>query len=78
MIGYLSGGCRLTKRTIKRLTRDLFGLEISVGMICKWEQHISRALAPIYDDLQQQLQQSSVHVDDTGWREGTCAPSSGP
>jgi len=64
-----SGGCRLGKRTIAQLARQLFGLRISLGMICKLERQAAEALDQPVAELAESIRGEHVHIDETSWRE---------
>jgi transposase len=60
---------RLSRRGICELARDLFGVTLSTGAVDAICQRASQALAGPHLHLQDWvLDQSAVHVDETGWR----------
>jgi transposase len=60
---------RISRRGIAELARDLFGVTLSTGSVDAICQRASEALAGPYLQLQDWvLDQSAVHVDETGWR----------
>jgi transposase len=60
---------RVSRRGICELARDLFGAPLSTGSVDAICQRASAALAGPYLHLQDWvLDQSAVHVDETGWR----------
>ena len=60
---------RVSRRGISELARDLFGVTLSTGAADAICQHASEALAGPHLQLQDWvLDQSAVHVDETGWR----------
>jgi transposase len=60
---------RVSRRGICELARDLFGVELSTGSADAICQRASAALAGPHLQLQDWvLDQSAVHVDETGWR----------
>src|SRR5262249_8981185 len=70
VLATLAGAYRLSKRQIQQVSRDLFGMSISTGMISKLEQQSARALEAPYQELATAVHQAEViHVDETGWRE---------
>ena len=44
-VGLLSGAYRMSKRNIKVLMRDAFGIELAVGTVSQLERHLSEAVA---------------------------------
>lgn len=69
ILALLSGGCRLGKRTIQQLANQLFGLTISLGMICKLERRVAQALEQPIGDLAEYVRTQPVNIDETSWRE---------
>ena len=60
---------RISRRGITELARDLFGTWLSTGAVDAICQRASDALAGPHCQLQDWvLDQSAVHVDETGWR----------
>lgn len=69
VLSLLSGGYRLGKRSVKQLAADLFGLDVSLGMISKLERQTAQALERPLAELLEHVRSQDVHVDETGWRE---------
>jgi transposase len=68
----LAGSYRLAKRPIQRLASDLFGLNISLGMISKLERRAAEALEPVVAELAAVVADApSAHIDETSWSEAT-------
>lgn len=66
-----AGAYRLSKRITQRLLDDLFGLQVSVGTISQLEAATTEAVAaPVQEARTFVQEQSSAHLDETGWREG--------
>jgi transposase len=66
-----TGAYRLSKRTTQRVLDDLFGLQVSVGTISHLEAATTEAVASPVEEARTFVQeQSSAHLDETGWREG--------
>jgi len=71
LVALLTGGCRLSKRKVKGLFLDLFGLDISLGSVSNCERAVSEALAtPVEEAHAFAQQQRAANVDETGWVEG--------
>ena len=65
-IGILVGKYRLSKREVKALLEEFFGLGISVGSVSNAEALISLSLKPSVDEVGQAIQKCSyLHVDET-------------
>ena len=65
----LTAAYRVSRRGVSELARELFGARLSVGTIDAICQRASEALAGPHLQLQDWvLDQTAVHVDETGWR----------
>ena len=65
----LTAGHRVSRRGIAELARDLFGVRLSTGSADAICQRASEALAGPHLQLADWvLDQTAVHVDETGWR----------
>ena len=66
-----TGAYRLSKRTTQRLLDDVFNLPLSLGTISNLEAATTQALAAPVEEARAYIEeQSSAHLDETGWREG--------
>ena len=69
-VGLLAGAYRLSKRNIRALLSDAFGLEVSLGTVSRLEQEVAAALArPVEEARAFVCRQGIVNVDETGWRQ---------
>lgn len=70
VVGMLHGRYRISHRDVVHLLADLFQLPISLGSVVTLQTTVSTALAPVYADIQTQVQATAVvNVDETGWKE---------
>jgi transposase len=70
ILAVLAGSYRLAKRPIQQLASDLFGLDISLGMIAKLERRAAEVLEPVVAELAAAIVASpSAHIDETSWAE---------
>lgn len=70
LIGVLSGKYRMSKRYIRELLRDLFGLDICLGTVSNTEARVSEVLAEPVEEAREFVRQQSVaHMDETGHKE---------
>lgn len=70
LVATLTGGYRLSKRLVQSLLIDLFGRELSVGMISESEEIVSSALQPVTQAAHDYVKQADiVHSDETGHKE---------
>ena len=77
MTANLSGTYRISKQNIVNMYRDIFDFNLSVGMVCKAEKTVSRALSAPVNQAKyfiRSADQVSVNSDETGFKEkGICS-----
>ena len=67
----LTGLYRLSKRNARRVLRELFGVEMSLGSVSQCERLMSDALARPHAELHRHVETLPiVHADETSWRQG--------
>jgi len=70
LVAILSGGYRLSKRSIVEIVHDLFGVEMSLGSVTACEQAVSMAVeAPVAEAHDFVQRQPVANADETSWRE---------
>jgi len=70
MVALLSGAYRISRRNVQQLMLDAFGVELSLGSISKIEGNLAETLCePHQAALRAVRRASSVHCDETSWRE---------
>ena len=70
-VSLLAGAYRLSKRNIRALLSDAFGLKVSLGTVSRLEQEVAAALAGAVEEARAFVRrQGIVNVDETGWRQG--------
>jgi transposase len=71
VIAYLKGPCHASYSTIRKFVRDVIGLTISRGQLCKIIGKVSRALERPYEELLGDLPgQPVLNIDETGHKHG--------
>lgn len=61
---------RLSRVKVKGLLAELFGLEVSTGLIDHTLREAGRSVAPLEGELVAEIEQAAlVHADETSWRE---------
>jgi transposase len=65
-----SGAYRLSKRSLKRLLADCFGLSISTGAICKQQRRTAEVLESPVAEVAEHVRTEHVNIDETSWLEG--------
>ena len=70
VVALLSGTYRISRRGIVQLCADLFGLEVSLGVVSKMEGKVSEMLVvPVEEARDHVRDHLVVGMDETGWRE---------
>lgn len=70
LIAYLKGPCHMSYGAIRKFLRDVVGVKLSRGQICKLVQKVSNSLDDSYKELLLLLlQQDHLNVDETGHKE---------
>ena len=70
---YLCLRMRLPRRKVSELMLELFGLQLSPALIDQTVHQAARSVAPLEQELAQQLEQAVlVHADETSWAEAKC------
>ncbi|MCL6506360.1 MAG: IS66 family transposase [Bryobacteraceae bacterium] len=70
VVTLLTGLGRLSQRLIAQTLRDLYGLNISDGLISRLQRLGRRALQPGYEEIAADVRSAAaVNIDETGWRE---------
>ena len=65
-----TGAYRISKRNVRDLLEDCFGVDLALGSICPLEQATSQAIAaPVEEALAYVQAQPVVNMDETGWRQ---------
>lgn len=68
ILGVLAGAYRLSKRNVRELARDVFGVTLSLGAISQLEARTSQALRAAHIEAAQSLSSTEVtYADETSW-----------
>jgi len=68
LIGYLVGS-RMSRRTLREVLGDVFGIPVSLGALSEAEARTSAAIATAFDEAEAHVQDQPVkHVDASTWR----------
>jgi transposase len=70
ILAMFAGSYRRAKRPIQQLASDLFGLDISLGMISKLERRAAEVLGPVVAEAAAAITAApSAPIDETSWSE---------
>ena len=68
IVGFFSGAGHLSKRLVKTMMKDLFGLDMCLGSVSACEKLVSYAVAEPVEQAHQYVQDSDVlYADETSW-----------
>jgi transposase len=71
-LGHLTGLHRVTRRGCREIAKTIFGIEISLGSVCKLHQEVSESLELSHNTIRQALpEQPVLNIDETGWKKQT-------
>jgi transposase len=69
-LAYLTGRHHLSKRAAEEISKDVFGVPVSLGTISALEQEVSAALQPAHAEALAAVQAAEVkNVDETSWKQ---------
>ncbi len=70
LVVLLSGRYRISRREVKNLCDEVFGLSLSVGSVANILKRSSKALKDPFDEVASAVKNAAVaYIDETGWRE---------
>ena len=70
LVAYMCNVCHASFTTIRKFIRDILGLKVSRGYLCKVIQKVSQALEKPYEELLNRLPlETRLNVDETGHKE---------
>jgi hypothetical protein len=69
VIALWSGAYRLSKRKITSFCRDVLGIPLAVGEVCKIKQRVRQALQPAVQQARAYIRTQATNIDETPWRE---------
>jgi transposase len=68
LLAHLTGLHRVTRRGCHEIAKTIFGIDISLGSVCKLHQEVSESLASAHEAVRQALpKQPVLNIDETGW-----------
>lgn len=70
LVSLFTGAYRISKRNVRDLLEDCFGVDMALGSICPLEQATSEAVSAPVEEAKVYVQaQPAVNMDETGWRQ---------
>ncbi|MFH1114920.1 MAG: IS66 family transposase, partial [Pseudomonadota bacterium] len=67
-LAHLTGLHRVTRRGCQEITKTIFGIDMSLGSVCKLHQEVSDSLATAHEKARLTLtKQPVLNIDETGW-----------
>jgi transposase len=65
---HLAGLHRVTRRGCQEIAKTIFGIDISLGSVCKLHDEVSKSVAHAYEQTKAVLpEQPALNIDETGW-----------
>ncbi len=64
-----TGAYRLSKRLAASLCREVLGVPLALGEVCRVEQTVAQALDPVVEEARAYVQTQDANVDETTWWE---------
>jgi transposase len=69
LLPYLTALHRVTRRGCQEIVKTVFGIDLSLGAVCKLHEEASQALEPCCEEIKHALpNQPVLNVDETGWK----------
>jgi transposase len=69
LLAHLTGLHRMTRRGCQEIAKTIFGIDISLGSVCKLHQEVSESLERSHEAARQALpEQPVLNIDETGWK----------
>lgn len=67
-LAHLTGLHRVTRRGCQEIAKTIFGIDLSLGSVCKLHQEVSESLAAAHEKARQSLpEQPVLNIDETAW-----------
>lgn len=68
-LGHLTGLHRVTRRGCQEITKTIFGIDVSLGSVCKLHEEVSQSVEQSCEEVRWTLpRQEVLNADETGWR----------
>ena len=69
LLALMTGGYRMSKRTVQTFCADVLGIPICAGQVCASEAEIANATEAVAQELREFVRHQPANVDETGWRQ---------
>ena len=69
LVSLLSGVYRVSRRNVRQMCQDLWGVPISLGQICRLQDKTRQTLDPVVEEARRHVQTQPANVDETSWKE---------
>jgi transposase len=69
LMALCTGAYRMSKRKVASFCREVLGVPVGAGAVCKIEQRVRRALRPVVRQARAYVQWQDTNIDETPWRE---------
>lgn len=69
LLAYLTGIHRVTRRGCQDIAKTVFGIDISLGSVCRLHEEVSESLEQSCEQVRETLpQQEALNADETSWK----------
>ena len=69
LVTHLLVVCRQSRRMVSDLMKDVFGIPVSPGQVCKIQNRATAVLAPVVGEIREAVRTRDLNVDETGFKE---------
>jgi transposase len=69
LVTHLLVVCRQSRRMVSDLMKDVFGIPVCPGMVCKIQNRATALVAPVVEEIRAAVKERDLNVDETGFKE---------
>jgi len=69
LVTHLLVVCRQSKRMVVDAMKSIFGVPMSTGHVCKIQDRATALLAPVVEEIREEIRRRDLNVDETGFKE---------
>jgi transposase len=69
LVTHLLVACRQSRRMVCTLMKDVFGVPMSAGHVCKIQNRATKLFAPVLHEIREAIKSRDLNVDETGFKE---------
>ena len=69
LVTHLMVACRQSKRMVCDLMKDVFGVPMCAGHVCKIQDRATALLTPVVEEIREEIRKHHLNMDETGFKE---------